>query len=107
LLLLLLFITKSPGGYAIYRRNSRALEMQNFTPAYMKGWTWVRTDVRTIFSELKFLGCTDNHIFLPMVLRFSRARAPLKTNRFHVDNVAGAGFFRAKEEKTTASTPYV
>ena len=77
----------------------------------------VRTDVRTIFSELKFLGCIDNQIFLPMVLRFARARAPLKTYWFHVDSVAGAGFFRAKEEKTGNSeikvafihiiTPYV
>ena len=36
-------ISKSPGGYAIYRRNARVLEMQNFTPAYMNGWTYVRT----------------------------------------------------------------
>ena len=58
-----------------------------------------RTDVRTTFSELKFLGCIDNQIFLPMVLRFAHARAPLKTNRFHVDSGVGAGFFRAKESK--------
>ena len=31
-LLLLFFISKSPGGYAIYLRNARVLEMQNFTP---------------------------------------------------------------------------
>ena len=37
LLMLLLFISKSPGGYAIYCRNARVLEMQNVTPAYMKG----------------------------------------------------------------------
>ena len=42
-LLLLFFITKSPGGYAIYHRNARVIELQNFTPAYMKGWTNVRT----------------------------------------------------------------
>ena len=36
---LLFFISKSPGGCAIYRQNERVLEMQNFTPAYMKGWT--------------------------------------------------------------------
>ena len=29
-------MSKSPGGYAIYER---VLEMKNFTPAYMKGWT--------------------------------------------------------------------
>ena len=54
--LLLLFISKSPGGCAIYRRNTLVLEMQNFTPAYMKEWTYIRT----IFSEPKFLGCMGN-----------------------------------------------
>ena len=44
------------------------VEMQNFTPAYMRGFTYVRT----IFSEPKFLGCIDNQIFLPMVLRCAR-----------------------------------
>ena len=36
------FISKSPGSYAIYRRNAQVLEMQNFIPAYMKGWTYGR-----------------------------------------------------------------
>ena len=31
-------------------RKARGLEMQNFTPVYMTGWTYVRT----IFSEPKF-----------------------------------------------------
>ena len=63
----LLFLSlKSPVGYAIYRRNVRVLEMQNFTPCYMKGWT----DVRTILSEPKFVGCIGNQIFLPMVLPY-------------------------------------
>ena len=53
---------------AIYRRNARVIEMQNFTPAYMKGGTYVRT----IFSEPKFRG-----FFLPMVLRCARERSPL------------------------------
>ena len=67
------FISKSPGSYAIYRRNARVLEMQNFIQAYLKGWTYVRTySVRTIFSEPKFLGCIDYQIFLPMVLRWAR-----------------------------------
>ena len=35
------FVSKSPGSYAIYRRNARVLEMQNFMPAYMKGWRYV------------------------------------------------------------------
>ena len=55
-----LFISKRPGSYAIYRRNARVLEKQNFIPSYMKGWTYLRTyPVRTIFSEPKFLGCID------------------------------------------------
>ena len=45
MLLLLLFISESPGAYAIYCRNARVLEMQNFTPVYMKGiLTYGRTD---------------------------------------------------------------
>ena len=47
------------------------LKMQKFTPASMKGWTYVNT-VRTVLSEQKFLGCIDNQIFLPMVLRCGR-----------------------------------
>ena len=40
--------------------NARLLEMQNFVPSYMKGWTYERTyPLRTIFSEPKFLGCID------------------------------------------------
>ena len=36
--------------------------------------TWIgeRTYVRTILSEPKFLGCIDNQIFLPLVLRSAR-----------------------------------
>ena len=64
------FISKRPGSYAIYRRNARVLEMQNFTLAYMKGWTYVRTyPIRMIFSEPKFLRCIDYQISLPMVVR--------------------------------------
>ena len=44
--------------------------MRNFNPAYMKGWT----DVQTILSKPKFLGCIDNEFFLPMVLRQNPAR---------------------------------
>ena len=36
-------------GYAIYRRNVRVLEMQNFTLVYMNGWTFGRTNGR--FSQ--------------------------------------------------------
>ena len=45
------FISESPGGHVIYCKNWRVLEMQNFTPAYKKGWTYVRDDfVRTKIS---------------------------------------------------------
>ena len=37
----LIFLSKSPGGHAIYRRNARMLEIQNFSSAH--GWTY---DVR-------------------------------------------------------------
>ena len=56
---------------ASYRQNERVLQMRNFTPTYVKGWTYVRT----ILSEPKFLGCIDNQIILPTVLRW--AIAPL------------------------------
>ena len=83
-MLFLILSAKRPGSYAIYRRNARVLEMQNFIPSYMKGWTYVPTyPVRTIFSEPKFLGCIDYQIFLPLVFRsarFARTRALLKIN---------------------------
>ena len=77
---LLFFISKSPGSCAIYCRNARVPEMQNFTPTYMKGWTYVRT----YFSEAKFLGCIVYQIFLPMVLRcarFAREKAAITFSR--------------------------
>ena len=74
-------------------RNVRVLEKQNSIPAYMKGWTFVgKYTSRTIFSEPKFLGCIDCHIFLPMVLLyapFAHARALLlkqPQNRFGCDS---------------------
>ena len=36
-------ISKRSGGYAIYRRNARVVEMQNFTLACIKGWMYVST----------------------------------------------------------------
>ena len=69
-------ISKSPGGYAIYRRNARVLEMQNFTSPYITGWTYVRT-YGTILSEPKLLGCMHRQ---PNFLTHGatlRARAPL------------------------------
>ena len=71
------FISKSPGSYAIYRRNARVLEMQKFIPAYMKGWTYVRTPYGRFPQNQKFLSYIDYQIFLLMVLRCARERAPL------------------------------
>ena len=36
------FLSKSPSGNAIYRQKAGVLEMQNFSPAFMKGWAYVR-----------------------------------------------------------------
>ena len=41
------FISKSPGGYAI----ARVLEMQNFTPTYMMGWTRGRFSQNQYFLD--------------------------------------------------------
>ena len=64
----------------MYRRNARVLEMRNSTPAYMKGRTYVWTNVR--FSQNQnFLDGKMTKLSLPMVLRyarFARARAPLE-----------------------------
>ena len=76
--LLLFFVSESSGSRAVYRQNARLLEVRNFTPAYMKGWTYRRAYVRMILSEPKFLGCIDNQIFLAGVYmtpgRLSRRR---------------------------------
>ena len=72
--LLLFSISKSPAGFTIYCRNTRVLEMQNFTPAYMKGWTHVRTNsVRTI--SIQNQNFSDNFLTDGAPLR---ERAPLK-----------------------------
>ena len=73
--LLLFFISKSPCGYATYRFNAWVLEMQNFTPAYSKGWRYVRTyPVPTTCSEPRFVECIDYQIFLPNAMVLRRAR---------------------------------
>ena len=65
------FISKRSGSYAIYRRNSRVLEMQNFIPAYVKGWTFVRTyPVRTI----SWMHRLPNFLTHGALLRAPRAR---------------------------------
>ena len=54
-----------------------SIKVCHLAPADMKWCTYERT----IFSEPKFLGSIDYHIFLPMVLpcvRFARERAPLQ-----------------------------
>ena len=51
-----------------------SIKVCHFASANMKGWTYVRTySVRRIFSEPKFLGCVDYHIFLPRCARESSA----------------------------------
>ena len=58
------FISKTQRNYAIYRNNARVLEMQNFIPSYMRGWTYVRTySVRTLFSEPKFPVDVEINVF--------------------------------------------
>ena len=47
------------------------LKCENFSPAYMNGGKYDRTDD---FLRTKFLGCIDNQIFLPIVLRHARER---------------------------------
>ena len=48
-----------------------SIKVCHFPYTNMKGWTYVWTySVRMIFSEPKFLGNIDYHIFLPMVLRW-------------------------------------
>ena len=59
------FITKTSGTW-----NAK------FYPSLHEGVD-VRTDVETIFSELKFAGCIDNQIFLPMVLHCVRCTRAL------------------------------
>jgi len=77
------FISQIPGSYAIYRRNARMLQMQNFIPAYMKGWTYGRTySIRTIFSEPKFLGCID----LPKCLTNSAPLHALRARESSANN---------------------
>ena len=66
LVLLLFFLSESLGSQVIYRQKATVLEMQNFSPPYMKRWTYVQM----ILSEPKFLGCINNQIFLPIVLHY-------------------------------------
>ena len=67
--LLLLFLSlkvQEAMQFTVAKKNARVFEMQNFIPAYMMEWTYVRTySVRTIFSEPKFLGCVVYQIILP------------------------------------------
>ena len=70
------FISKRPGSYAIYRRNVLVLEMQNFIPAYTKGWTYVRTyPVRTIISWMHRLPNFLSHGAPPRALRARKSSA--------------------------------
>ena len=68
-LLLLFFISISQAGYAIYCQNR---EVQNFTPAYMKGWMYIRT----ILSEIK----ADSHEGFCSRSMFQAHFAPVSTH---------------------------
>ena len=50
--------------------------------SYMKGWT----HVRTIFSEIKFLGCIANKIFLPTVFRFAHLKRESEADNNNIIN---------------------
>ena len=89
LLLLLFFSLKAQVAMQFTAETRGVLGMQNFIPSYMKGWTYVRTDGRTILSEPKCLGCIDNQTFLP-TCSAARERASLKIGR---KNKASAFFF--------------
>ena len=61
--------------------------MRNFIPGLHEGVD-VRTYVRTIFSEPKFLGCIDNQILLPF-------GAPLRVLRYYDKNIQ---YFESKQQ---------
>ena len=61
--------------------------MRNFIPGLHEGVD-VRTYVRTIFSEPKFLECIDNQIFLPF-------GAPLRVLRYYDKNIQ---YFESKQQ---------
>ena len=80
MLLLLLFLSLSLSlkvqvAMGFTAETLGVLELQNFTPAYIKRCTYVRT----ILLQPKFLGCIDSQIFLPWcsATRASREKAPL------------------------------
>ena len=50
--------------------------------SYIKGWTYIPT----IFSEIKFLGCIDNKIFLPMVLHFAHLKRVSEADNYNNSN---------------------
>ena len=49
------FISKRPSRYAIYGRNARVLEMQNFIPAFIRRCTYVGTPYGRFSQNLNFL----------------------------------------------------
>ena len=57
------------------------------------GLSYLRTNVRMIFLEPKFLGCIDNQILLPMELHFAHARTTLWINcKTRTDNAPVSSF---------------
>ena len=65
LLSLFFFSLKGRVEMQFTAETSRVLEMQNFIPAYMKGWTYVRTDGRLcFFTSVIYFSCSKNMLFL-------------------------------------------
>ena len=59
----------------MYRLTAQDLEMQNFIPAQMKGWTYVRTySVRTIFFKISWMHRLPNFLTHGAPLRALSAR---------------------------------
>ena len=76
------FFSKSPSGYAIYRRNARVLEMQNLYPAYMEGWTYVRSPYGRFCQNQDFLDAFITKFSLPWCSATHASRA--REHRYNV-----------------------
>ena len=78
------------------------------------GWTYVRTYVRTLLSEPKFLGCIDNPIFLPIgsaisiylnFLYYLIFFISLVVSKFYVYLAAQSTCYKRAEKLTSGFSP--
>ena len=86
-------------AFTIMRENGRS-NSQQWVISHPLTWTGGYTNVRTILSKHKFLGCKDNQLFLLMVLRCPRAlrRKPFKLKLKRVKTIEcfpGYSFYSA------------